>query len=53
MNTDKQWLQYCRALNVNPRDKGIIESSYYQRGFAEWKRLQREFTYFDYMSKNV
>tara|TARA_R110002020_G_scaffold411233_2_gene620896 strand:- start:203 stop:370 length:168 start_codon:yes stop_codon:yes gene_type:complete len=49
----KNWKNYCKALNVNPDDSSIIDSDYYQRGFAEWKRLKREFTYFEYMSRNV
>ena len=53
MKNDKQWLQYCKALKVDPNDKSIIESDYYQKGFTEWKRLKREFAYFEYMSRNV
>ena len=38
MKNDKQWLQYCKALKVDPNDKSIIESDYYQRGFTDSKR---------------
>tara|TARA_Y100001956_G_scaffold47814_1_gene46556 strand:+ start:324 stop:491 length:168 start_codon:yes stop_codon:yes gene_type:complete len=49
----KDWINYCKALNVSPYDPNVKKSDYYQRGFTEWKRLKREFTYFEYMANNV
>ena len=49
---DRQWIDYCRALNLDYKDNSIKQDQYYLRGFKEWKRLQREFSYYNYMDKN-
>ena len=47
---DKEWFNYCKALNLNPYDKRLLSNIYYLRGFEEWKRLNKAFSYYNYQS---
>ena len=49
----KGWINYCNTLNVSPYDPSVKKSGYYQRGFIEWRKLQRDFNYYRYMANNV
>lgn len=49
----KDWIRYCKAVNVSPYDPSIKQSEYYQKGFTEWKKLQSKFSYFRYMTFNA
>lgn len=53
------WEEYCKVMRNLPDYDGGLESddpdiqAYYLRGFEEWKRIKREFSYYSYMSRNV
>lgn len=49
----KDWITYCKALNVSPYDPSVKKSDYYQRGFKEWRKLQSNFNYYRYMVNNA
>lgn len=53
MSKDKLWYEYCKALNIDPKSKAVLNSSYYIDGFEEWKRLRRDFNYYSYCANNA
>lgn len=46
---DRQWINYCRALDIDCKDQRIKQDEYYIKGFKEWMRLQKEYRYYNYM----
>jgi hypothetical protein len=46
------WRNYCKALNVDHLDDKIINSGYYQKGFKEWKILNKNYSYYAYCLHN-
>lgn len=51
-NFNKDWFYYCKGIGVNPYDEKLKEDEYHIKGFEEWKRLQKEFRYYNYMITN-
>lgn len=57
MNSEQKLIEEYRKVIENlPSYKGDFDdpimSDWYQRGFEEWKKLQKEFRYYNYMVLN-
>tara|TARA_Y100000588_G_scaffold31471_1_gene30769 strand:- start:1775 stop:1960 length:186 start_codon:yes stop_codon:yes gene_type:complete len=44
---EKLWYDYCKALNLNPYSIKVKQDEYHMKGFEEWKRLKREYRYYN------
>ncbi|QXN60069.1 hypothetical protein KUA24_2 [Vibrio phage HNL01] len=53
MIVNKDWKAYCKVLGVNPYAVGVRTNEFYMKGFEEWKKLQSEYKYHSYMSRNT
>lgn len=47
---DKKWADYCKLLGLNPYDKKLKGNDYLMKGFKEWARLNKEYSYYRYQS---
>lgn len=49
----RQWIKYCKAVNVQHNLNSVRVDEYHLNGFSSWLELHQGFMYYQHMNKNL